>query len=72
MRELLTPAGYEQTKAKLCDLETRLAEFEKRTDPDAAHLASVRRSYKMVMREYLQDIKRYEAHHANQNSVPQT
>jgi hypothetical protein len=43
-------------------LETRLADLDKRTDLDADHLASVRRSYKMVMREYLQNIKRYEAH----------
>jgi hypothetical protein len=63
MNELLTAAGYEQTKEKLRDLEARLAEIEKRTDLDPEHLASVRRSYKMMMREYLQDIKRYEAKH---------
>jgi hypothetical protein len=62
MREMLTPEGYEQAKAKLRDLETRLADLEKRSVLDAAHLASIRRSYKMVMREYLQEIKRYEAH----------
>ena len=31
MSELLTAEGYEQTKEKLNDLETRLAEIEKRT-----------------------------------------
>ena len=64
MKELLSLEGYEQTKEKLRDLETRLAEIEKRTDLDADHLVSVRRSYKMMMREYLQDIKLYEARYA--------
>jgi len=62
MNELLTAEAYEQTKAKLCDLESRLAEIENRTDIDADRLESVRRSYKMMMRKYLQDIKLYEAH----------
>jgi hypothetical protein len=70
VRELLTAEGYEQTKLKLRDLETRLAELEKRTDLHSAHLASVRRSYKMIMREYLQDIKRYEAHQSMQTPRP--
>ena len=61
MTELLTAEGYEQTKEKLRNLETRLAEIEKRTDLDPDHVASVRRSYKMIMREYLQEIKLYEA-----------
>ena len=61
MTEPLTPAGYEQTKVKLADLERRLAEIERRADLDPEHLASVRRSYKMMMREYLQEIKLYEA-----------
>ena len=64
MTEHLTAEGYEQTKEKLRDLETRLAALEKRTDLNAEHLASVRRSYKMMMREFLQDIKLYEAKHA--------
>ena len=63
MREILTAEGYEQTKGKLRDLETRLAEIEKRTDLDPEHLASVRRSYKMMIREFLEDIKLYEARH---------
>ncbi|MCI0462163.1 MAG: hypothetical protein L0Z62_34865 [Gemmataceae bacterium] len=61
MREPLTVEGYEQTKEKLADLERRLAAIEKRTDLDPEHLASVRRSYRMMMREYLQDIKLFEA-----------
>lgn len=69
MSEMLTAEGYQQTKEKLRDLETRLAEIEKRTDLDAEHLASVRRSYKMMMREYLQEIKLYEARHRTQGPV---
>ncbi|HEV2948994.1 MAG TPA: hypothetical protein VGX70_16590 [Gemmataceae bacterium] len=61
MNEVLTVEGYEQTKEKLRDLEMRLAKIEKRTDLDPKRLASVRRSYKMMIREYLQDIKLYEA-----------
>lgn len=61
MIETLTAEGYEQTKEKLRDLETRLAEIEKRTDLAPDHLESVRRSYKMMMREFLKEIKLYEA-----------
>jgi hypothetical protein len=64
--ELLTAEGYEQTKEKLADLERRLAEIEKRTDLDPEHLANVRRSYKMMMRKFLRDIKLYEAKRAKQ------
>ena len=71
MSELLTAEGYEQTKEKLRDLETRLTDIEQRTDLDAEHLASVRRSYKMMMREYLQDIKLYEARQAKQKPIAQ-
>jgi len=56
----LTSEGYEQTKDKLRDLETRLAEIEKRTDLAPAQLAGVRRSYNMMIREFLQEIKLYE------------
>ncbi len=69
MTETLTAEGYEQTKEKLRDLETRLAEIEKRTDLDPNHVASVRRSYKMIMREYLQEIKLYEAKLAKKNPL---
>ena len=61
MTEILTPEGYEQTKEKLRDLETRLEEMEKRTDLAPEHIAAVRRSLKMMMREFLRDIKLYEA-----------
>lgn len=69
MTEALTAEGYEQTKEKLRDLEHRLATIEKRTDLDSEQLASARRSYKMVMREYLRDIKLYEAKLAQPNRV---
>jgi hypothetical protein len=69
MSEMLTPDGYEQTKDKLRDLETRLAQIEKRTDLPPEHLASVRRSYKMIMREFLQEIKLYEAKQAKRDSA---
>ena len=69
MNEILTADGYEQTKAKLCDLDRRLAAIESRTDLNPQHLASVRRSYKMMMREFLQDIKLYEARQAKQNPL---
>lgn len=61
MSEVLTAEGYDQTKAKLGDLQTRLAEIEKRTDLSPDHMTSVRRSYKMMMRQYLKEIKLYEA-----------
>ena len=69
MSEILSAEGFEQTKEKLRDLETRLAEIEKRTDLDPKRLASVRRSYKMMIREYLQDIKLYQAKQTKQNPL---
>jgi hypothetical protein len=72
MTENLTPEGYEQTKEKLAALESRLAEIEKRTDLNPEHFASVQRSYKMMMREYLREIKLYEAKHRGHPTTPQT
>ncbi len=69
MSEPLTAEGYEQTKEKLRNLEERLAELEKRTDLHPEHLAGVRRSYKMMMREFLRDIRLYEIKQARRNSV---
>ena len=69
MSEPLTAEGYEQTKEKLRDLQSRLAEIEKRTDLAPAHLASVRRSYNSMIREYLQDIKLYEVKHAQPSTL---
>lgn len=72
MSEILTAEGYIQTREKLGDLEARLAEIEKRTDLSADHLASVRRSYTMMMREYLQEIKLYEARQTKHDPLAQT
>jgi hypothetical protein len=68
MTETLSPEGYEQTKAKLLDLEKRLSVLEARTDLSPEHLASVKRSYKMMMREFLREIKLFEARHASGNT----
>ncbi len=69
MIEILTAEGYEQTKEKLRDLEMRLAEIEKRTDLSPDHLESVRRSYKMMMREFLKEIKLYETKQGKQEPL---
>jgi hypothetical protein len=71
MSEMLTTEGYLQTKEKLRDLQTRLAEIEKRTDLSAEHLTSVRRSYKMMMREYLKEIKLFEARKPGDKPIAQ-
>jgi hypothetical protein len=68
MTEVLTAEGYEQTKEKLRDLQSRLTEIEKRTDLAPAHFASVRRSYNSMIREFLQEIKIYEAKQAKLSS----
>ena len=70
MSEPLTPEGYEQTKEKLKELQRRLAAIENRTDLTPDHLASVRRSCNMMIREYLQDIKLYETRQGKQNVTP--
>lgn len=69
MSEPLTAEGYEQTKQKLRDLESRLAEIERRANLAPDHLASVRRSYRMMMREFLQDLRLYEAREAKRASA---
>ena len=69
MTEMLTLGGYQQTKAKLRDLEMRLALIEMRSDLATDRLESVRRSYRMMMREYLREIKLYEAKHKSLPSV---
>lgn len=68
--DYLTAEDYEQTKQKLHELKTRLANIEKDSNFDPQHLPSVRRHYKMMMREYQQDIKLYEAQQAKQNLLP--
>ncbi len=60
MTERLSPQGYEQTKAKLANLEGRLAEIERRDDLSAGHREHVRRSYRQMMQQYRREIKLYE------------
>jgi hypothetical protein len=66
---LLTPAGYEQTRAKLANLEKRLAALEKRTDLNPRHFAEVRRSCQDMMRKYRREIKLFEAAQARQGEA---
>ena len=67
MSEILTIEGCEQTREKLRDLEKRLAELDKRTDLNPEHRESVRRSYKTMMREFLRDIRLFEAKQVKQD-----
>jgi hypothetical protein len=61
MTTRLTPEGYAQTKAKLENLERRLADLQSRTDLTPLHLADVRRSYTSMIRQYRREITLYEA-----------
>lgn len=56
----LGPQGYEQTKAKLAKLESRLAEIERRDDLSARHREQVCHSYREMMQQYRREIKVYE------------
>jgi hypothetical protein len=65
----LSPQGYEQTKAKLANLQRRLEELQRREDLSAEHRREVCRSYHEMMQQYSREIKVYEelaeeAHHA--------
>lgn len=61
MSEKLTQEGYDQTKRKLADLESRLASIEARTDLKAEHRAEVIRSYKRMISQYAAEIRLFEA-----------
>ena len=69
MTELLTADGYVQTQDKLRDLQARLAKLEQRTELNSEQLASVRRSYQMMMREFTQDLRLYEVKHKDKKST---
>lgn len=60
----LTDAAYRQTKAKLADLEQRLAALEARKDLAPAHQAEALRSHREIIQQYAREIKLYEARHA--------
>ena len=71
----LTPGGYEQTKKKLALMKARLAALRERTDLHPNHRAAVEHSYLDMMRQYLRDIKLYEAKHKiedSESSAPPT
>ena len=63
MTELLSPQGYEQTKAKLANLERRLAEIEARADLTPKHRERVIRSHHEMMQQCRREIKLYEGTH---------
>ena len=67
MTPLLTREGYLQTKEKLANMEKRLAALEARTDLSPIHHAEARQSYRDMMRQYLREIKLYEAWLARQS-----
>jgi hypothetical protein len=61
MTEHLDFRAYEQTKAKLEDLERRHAVIGSRRDLSPAHREQVLRSYHEMMQQYRREIKLYEA-----------
>jgi hypothetical protein len=63
MTEHLSSQGYEQTKAKLADLECRLSQLEARADLSPTHREQVLRSCRQMMQQYRREIKLYEAMH---------
>lgn len=63
MKRLQTEIAYEQTKAKLADLDRRLDALESRTDLSSLHKSQAVRSYRAMMRQYSRDIKLFEASH---------
>jgi hypothetical protein len=63
MTSLLSEVGYLHTKENLAQMEVRLAALRKRMDLDPSHHAEVEHSYLDMMRQYLRDIKLYEAAH---------
>jgi len=70
MNHKLSPDGYAQTKAKLENLQRRLADLETRTDLKPMPLDEVRRSYKTMMRQYLGELKLYDAERCQEPEKP--
>jgi hypothetical protein len=62
----LDPQGYEQTKAKVANLEQRLAAMKAREDLDPRHREEVLRSYQQMLNQYRREIKLYEITHARE------
>ncbi len=63
MREILTAAGYKQTKDKLTNLEQRLAKLDRRQDLSQLHRTEAQRSCKQMIAQYRRELKLYEAAH---------
>jgi len=61
MTRLLSENSYVRTKAKLTDLERRLAALERRTDLSTVHKAEACRSCRSMIQEYRREIELYEA-----------
>ncbi|WP_254513345.1 hypothetical protein [Anatilimnocola floriformis] len=61
MTTLLDQTGYEQTKSKLHQLDARLAVIQQRTDLNAEHLHRVVASYQAMKKQYLEEIRLFEA-----------
>ena len=60
-KPLSTHESYLATKAKLADLERRLARLQARDDLTPQHRAEVLRSYESMMDQYRRDIRAFEA-----------
>jgi len=70
MTEVLTSAGYDQTKEKLAKLEDRLVRLSCRTDLSPKHRSEARRSYEQMIGQYRREIKLYEAAHPDTVARP--
>jgi hypothetical protein len=61
MTTLLDQAGYEQTKKKLISLDERLAAIQQRSDLAAGHKQQVIASYQSMRKQYLEELRLFEA-----------
>jgi hypothetical protein len=67
MTPRLTPGGYTQTKAKLENVERRLADLESRTGLSPVHRAEVRRSYESMIRQYRREMRLHEVERCHES-----
>jgi len=65
MTPRLTDKGYALTKEKLAWMEARLAAVRERSDLPESHKAMVIHSYLDMIRQFLKEIKLFEAMHAD-------
>lgn len=71
MTAILSELGYQQTKQKLADLQTRLTRIEQESGVSPEHRARTVKSYREMMQQYQREIKLYEAHHAESVTTQQ-